>query len=140
VPDGAFTESDLRTGIESRLKADSQLMALLATPTASVFHRVAPQTARLPLIVYEKRSGQRTFFFGGPPLHYEMWGVRGVAHARTADRAEAIGARIEDLMVDLTVAAHTVLDVRLESDIDFPEKIGKETIQHNGGVYRIVVE
>lgn len=132
--------SAVRTAIRNRLLSDSTLMALCATPT-SVFHRHAPQTGKVPLIIIDKRSGVRVWTFGGTPMAYETWMIKGVAFARTADRAEDIAARIEVVMNDapLVISGRACLDSRLESEVDYPEQVGKETVQHCGGVYRIIV-
>lgn len=132
--------SAVRDAIQARLVGDSALVALLGTPTASVFHRKMPQSSKLPVVIYDKRTGSRVPFFAGAPLRYETWMVKGVAFGRTADRAEAIGERIEAVMTDLTITGHICLDVRLETEIDYPEQFGKELIQHIGGVYRIILQ
>lgn len=131
--------SAVRTGIDARLKADSVLVAMCGSPQ-SIYHRRAPQTAKPPVVVYFKQSGERRFTFAGNPLHYETWVIKGIAYGRTADRAEAMGERIEAIMTTITAAGHTVLDVRLENDIDMPEQVGKEIFQHCGGQYRFVYQ
>lgn len=131
--------SVVRTAIQAKLLSDSTLLALLATPT-SVYHRQMPQTARVPAVIFDKRSSQRRFTMATSSKFYiDMWAIRGVAFGRTADRAEDIAARLEVLFQDavLTVSGRSCLDVRLESDIDFPEQVGKEIIQHSGAVWRV---
>jgi hypothetical protein len=131
--------SAVRNAIDARLKGDATLVALCGS-SQSIFHRHAPQTAKPPVVVYSKNTGDRRYFFKGVPLHYETWLIKGIAFGRTADRAEAIGERIEAIMTDLTISGHTCLDVRLESDVDLPEQVGKEIFQHVGGIYRVVWE
>jgi hypothetical protein len=133
----------LREAIHARLLATSQLTSLLATPQHSVFHRRAPQQAKPPLVIFEKRTGVPRWNYDGElAMNEETWLVRGVAFGRTAERAELIGAAIDVALTDapLAVDGHHLLTIYRESDVDYPEQTGKEIVQHCGGIYRVTVE
>lgn len=131
----------VRAALQARLKAYTPLTALLAT-TDSVYHRRAPQTARAPMVVLDKRSGVPSYTLGGDstPVVNETWVIRGVAFGRTADRAEDIAIKIEAALTDapLSLSAGHLIAIFKDSDVDYPEQVGKEIFQHSGGVYRVL--
>lgn len=132
----------LREAIAARLLATTALTQLLATPTGSVFHRRAPQQSKPPMVVFAKQAGVADYNFGGElAQNSESWLVRGVSFGRTTDRAEQIGAAIDAALTDapLTITGGVVMAIFRESDVDYPEQVGKELFQHNGAVYRIAV-
>lgn len=139
MPDEA---SPLRVALEQRLGTYGPLTALLGTRTHGVYHRRAPQPAKPPVVIFDKRSGVTTWAFGRPAFFTETWMVRGVAFGRTADRAEAIAKQIDECLTDqpLVILGHTLLLLRKDSDVDFPEQVGKEIFQHVGGIYRVIYE
>lgn len=131
----------VRAAIEARLKGTAGLTTLLGTPTA-VYHRKAPQPARPPVVVFDQRSSLKTYAFHREAFRTETWIVRGVAFGRTADRADAIAEQIDLALEDapLSVTGRRLLYLRQESEVDYPEQIGKEIFQHKGAVYRIITE
>lgn len=133
----------VRVALSTRLKATSAVTSLLSSSNA-VYHRAAPQASKPPLIVFDKRSGVPFYMMGGDtqPVLTETWVVRGVSYGRTADRAEEIAAAIEACLTDapLTLTGKVLLAIFKDSDISYPEQVGKELFQHEGGVYRIVTQ
>lgn len=133
----------VRTAIQARLLATSAVTTLLATPSHSVFHRRAPQQAKPPLIVFDRRSGVKSYSFSDPDAVLEdTWLVRAVSFGRTADRAEEIAAAIDAALTDapLSLSDRHLLAVFQESIVDYPEQVGKEMFQHCGGIYRVVTQ
>lgn len=132
---------EIRTAIGTRLAATSGVTTLLSS-THAIYHRRAPQTAKPPLIVFDKRSGVPRYTMGGDtnPVLDETWIVRGVAFGRTADRAEEIAAAIEVALTDapLSVGGRHLLAVFKDSDVSYTEPVGKELFQHQGAVYRLI--
>lgn len=129
----------VRVALQARLLASTGVTSLLGAPT-NVFHRKMSQTTKPPAVLFDKRSGVPDYDFGGGGVERQSWAVRGVAFARTADRAEDIGLAIDAALTDapLTITGRKLLAIYRESDIDFPEQIGKEIFQHCGGVYVVV--
>lgn len=130
----------VRTAIEARLKAWPGLTSLLGTPTG-VYHGVAPQPAKPPVVVIEQRTDMGRQMFGGEGYVDETWLVRGVAFGRTADRAEDIAAQIQLALEDAPLSLGTglrLLAVWRESGVNYPEQVGKDRFRHTGGVYRVV--
>lgn len=130
----------VRSAIEARLKATTALTDLLALKTNGVYHRRAPQGSKPPLVVFQKQSGNAQWGFGGELLaNVETWIVRGVSFGRKTDRAEEIAAAIDVALNDapLTIDDGKVIEVTRQSDLDYPEAVGKELFQHCGGIYRV---
>ena len=130
----------VRVAIETRLKSTSAVTALLANANA-VYHRRAPQTAKPPVIIFDKRSGFSTYALGGDttPVLDETWIVRGVAFGRTADRAEEIAQAIEAALTDapLQLSPKRLLAVFKDADVSYTEQVGREMFQHEGAMYRV---
>ena len=131
----------VRVAIHNRLLASPGVTSLLGTPT-SIYHRRAPGGAKPPLVVYDKRSGVPNYSFGGQPVDRTLWIVRGVAFARTADRAEDIGAAIDAALTDapLTIFGRHLLEICRESDVNYVEQVGKEQFQHVGAMFRVLTQ
>lgn len=138
----------VRRAVYGKLSADTTLTNLLgaAAPgyTKGIYYGTAPEGAQFPYVVFGKPSGIPTYAFGvgGSAVAYndDIWMVKAVDHNTTADRADTISARFETLLNDasLSISGETLLYLRRESDIDYPEIRDGETYFHSGSNFRLV--
>jgi hypothetical protein len=129
----------VRAAIYTLLTADDTLTDLLSSATA-VYHEEAPKEAAYPLVIFNRQSGQRVRAFAGEPMRPEVWLVKAVTQSESASTAEAIDARLETLLDDaaLSITGSTLLHLRRESDVAYPERDGQDFYRHVGGLYRLV--
>ncbi len=129
----------VRDALYDRLAATAALTALLSD-SAALFHRVAPPEARTPFVVFTKQTGTPTWAFDGPPLRNDVWLVKAIDRSGSASLAEDIDAQIDMALTDapLAITGRTLLYLRRESDVDYPEQDGAETFHHVGGLYRLI--
>lgn len=120
---------------------------MLATPptgySQSIFYQAAPEGALFPLVILNRQSGVPTEAFQDPQaLDTDVWLVKGVDHASSADTVEAISARIRTLLNDatLSISGEACLYLRRQSDVDYPEVTSGETYLHSGSLYRLIVD
>lgn len=137
----------IRRAIYGKLAGDSTLNAMLGTPATSyakaIYFQVAPQGARMPYVIFSKQSGVPTEAFGDPSaMENDVWLVKAVDQATTADPAEAIAARVKTLLNDanLTISGATTLYLRRQSDVQYPEVTNGVIYQHVGSLFRLVTD
>lgn len=135
----------VRRGIYGKLAGDTTLNNLLGTPATgyskSIYHDQAPQGAAFPFVIFSKSTGVPTEAFGDPDaFDTDVWLVKGVDKASSADTAEAIQARIQVLLNDasLSISGSTLLYLRRQSDVQYPETVDGVQYKHAGGLYRLV--
>jgi Protein of unknown function (DUF3168) len=131
-----------RSAVFAKLNSDSTLTSLLAT-TSSIYHIRAPLDAAFPYIIIQKQAGAPVWSFAGPPMNNQLWMFKGVDRAASAGRAEDIAKRMDVVLTDaaLTLTDGTLLYLRRETDIDYPEEGDPDFIVHNvGGSYRVVID
>lgn len=135
----------VRRAIYGRLAGDTTLNNLLATPvngySKAIYHQQAPGGAQYPFVVFQKQAGTPTEAFGDPDaLDTDVWLVKAVDRATSADTAEAIQARLQVLLNDatLSISGATLLYLRRQSDVEFPEVNDGVMYQHAGALYRLV--
>lgn len=135
----------VRRALYGRLAGDTTLNNLLASPPAgyskSIFYQQAPESAGYPFIVFSKSSGVPTEAFGDPDaLDTDVWLVKAVDEATSADDAEAIQARVQALLNDatLSISGATLLYLRRQSDVDYSEVNKGVQYVHAGSLYRLV--
>jgi hypothetical protein len=128
----------VRDAIYGLLTGDATLTGLLADAT-SVYHENAPAEATFPYVVFHRQVGLRDWTFGGEPMRPEVWLVKAVDRGQSAEDAEAIDARCETLLNDaaLNITGSTLLYLRRDQDVSFPEVDGQDTYKHVGGLYRL---
>lgn len=130
--------NETRRAIYERLNSD----ATLDTLTTGIHHAVAPQTAALPVVVFNRQAGTPTWQFAGAHIQSDVWQVKAVDKAPSASRAEDIAARIDALLTDapLEVDDRIVLAIYRESDVEFTETSDGQTYHHIGALYRVETE
>lgn len=137
----------VRRAIYARMSNDSTLNALLATPPAgwskSIYHQEAPAGAGYPMVIFNKQSGVPTEAFTDPSaLETDVWLVKAVDRNTSADKAEAVAARVIVLLNDnaLTISGATTLYLRRQSDVEYPETYEGEQFKHAGSLFRLVFD
>jgi hypothetical protein len=127
------------------MAGDTTLNALLASPPSgwskSIYHQQAPAGAQFPFVVFQKQAGTPTEAFGDPDaLDTDVWMVKAVDRSTSADGAEAIQARLQALLNDatLSISGATLLYLRRQSDVEYPEVSDGVTYNHAGALYRLV--
>jgi hypothetical protein len=131
----------IRAALYTRLTGDATLTALLATPT-SAYHKVAPQTAVAPFIVFAKQSGTPNRQFGGAHVQQELWLIKGISLGASASPAESIAARADTVLTfaPLAITGRALLAIYRESDISYAETVGADIYHHEGFLARIVTQ
>lgn len=134
-----------RRSLYGKLAGDTTLNNLLGTPAAgyakSIYHQQAPEGAAFPLVIFQKQSGVPTEAFGDPSaMEDEIWLMKAIDRAPSADVAESVSARIAVLLNDttLSISGATLLYLRRQSDVDYPEVIDGVLYVHAGSLYRLV--
>jgi hypothetical protein len=120
---------------------------LLAAPAAgyakAIYHQLAPSNAPHPFVIFQKQAGNPTETFGDPDaLENDVWLVKAVDKNTSADPAEAIQARLIDLLNDaaLSISGHDLKYLRRESDVEFPELEDGVRYVHAGALFRLVTD
>lgn len=135
----------IRRAIYGALAGDTTLNNLLGPPptgySKSIFYQEAPAAAHFPFVVFNKMSGTPTETFGDPDaLDTDTWLVKGIDRATTADVAESIQARVKALLNDatLSISGTTLLYLRRQSDVEYPETADGVMYKHAGSLFRLV--
>jgi hypothetical protein len=136
----------VRRAIYGKLSGDTTLNNLLGTPPSgyskSIYHQQAPAGAQFPYIIFSKQSGVPTDTFGTPgALDTDVWLVKAIDRDTKADDAEAASERCRALLNDasLSISGSTLLYLRRESDVEYPEVSEGVTYAHVGSLYRLIV-
>lgn len=135
----------IRRALYGRLAGDMTLNNLLGTPasgyTKAIYHGQAPDNAHFPFVVFSKSSGVPTEAFGAPSvMENNVWLVKAVDQSTSADVAESIQDRLNTLLNDatLSISGGTLLYLRRQSDVEYPEVSDGVTFAHAGALYRLV--
>lgn len=135
----------VRRAIYGKLAGDTTLNNLLAVPPAgyskSLYHQQAPDNAAFPFVVVSKQSGRPTEAFSAPSaFENDVWLIKAIDRSPSADTAEAVAARIQALLNDatLSISGGTLLYLRRQSDVEYPEVTDGVQYKHAGALYRLV--
>ena len=130
----------IREAIRKKLIANSALTAKLGDGSVGVYYQLAPATATLPWIIFDKSPAPPIWTFAGPPLEQGDWIVKAVAS--DAGTAEDIDALIRGVLnrTDVNPTGYHNQFTLAMSDINYPEVTDGERYQHVGAVYRIATE
>lgn len=137
----------VRRGLYGKLAGDTTLNALLGAPAAgyskSIYHNQAPPNANYPFVIFQKSSGVPTETFADPSaLETDVWLVKAIDRNTSADTAEAVASRVAVLLNDatLSISGSTLLYLRRESDVEYPEVSDGVLFQHVGALYRLITD
>jgi hypothetical protein len=135
----------VRRALYGRLSGDTTLSNLLGAPapgfTKAIYHQVAPDNATFPFVLFNQQSGVPTEAFQAPSaLETDVWLIKAVDRNTSADTAEAIAARVKTLLNDgaLSISGGTLLYLRRQSDVQYPEVADGVQHRHCGALYRLV--
>ncbi len=147
-----------RRALYGKLAGDTTLNNLLGSPPApyskSIYYQFAPEGADFPYVIFSKAAGTPTWAMksgGTAAFDSEIWQVKGIDKRRviagsatydTADAAEAIAARVDALLSDvsLSISGRTELFLRRESDLDYGEVVDGVLYRHSGADFRLVTQ
>lgn len=135
----------IRRAIYGKMAGDSTLNGLLGTPatgyTKSIYYQDAPAAAHYPIVVFNKQAGTPTETFGDPSaFETDVWLIKAIDRSPSADVAESIQARLDALLSDgaLSISGGTLMYLRRQSDVDYPETTDGVRFTHAGSLYRLV--
>jgi hypothetical protein len=125
----------IRVALYGLLSDDDTLNGLA---TGGIHHQRAPEGTTGAYAVFHKQSGVEVWSMADAAQN-QLWLLKGVCRGGDAEEAEAIDARCEELLnaAKVPIDGHQLLDLRRESDVDYPQDDGGETIFHVGGLYRL---
>lgn len=135
-----------RRAIYGKMVGDSTLTGMLGAPAAgysqNVYYQQAPDGAKFPYIIFSKQAGTPTYTFqtGQAAFDAEVWLVKGVDLATSADTVDAIAARLDALLTDgaLSISGRSQMYLRRESDVDYSEEDKGQLYRHAGALFRLV--
>lgn len=134
----------IRRALYGAMAGDSTLTGLLGTAapgySQNIYHGKAPQGAGFPFVVFSKSSGIPTDAFGTPgALENDVWLVKGVDRAGSADAVEAVQARLKALLNDasLSISGATLCYLRRTQDVEYPENADGVDYHHAGALFRL---
>lgn len=136
----------VRRALYGKMAGDGTLTGLLASPpsgfTKSIYFELAPEGAPYPFVVFSKQASTPRYALKQRAYDNEIWLVKGVDKATSADGADAISARLDVLLTDgaISISGRTELYLRRESDTEYSEVIDGERIIHSGSSYRLIFE
>lgn len=133
--------------IDGKLASDTTLTGMLAIAapnySQAIYYLEAPEEATFPFVIFSKSSGVPTEAMGKPSaFETDVWMVKCVDLSSSADRAEAVAARIAVLLNDaaLSISGANLMYLRRQSDVDYPELANGISYRHCGSLYRLVAE
>jgi hypothetical protein len=133
MADEDFVEP-IREALAARLTGDTTLTGL----ATGVHHLRAPQTAKVPYVIFNEQSGLPIRSFGDKSKNH-LWLGKGVCRGGDQGEAEAIDARCEQLLdrQAFPITGLELLGCERETDVIYPEDDDGQTIYHVGALYRI---
>lgn len=136
-----------RRAIYGKLAADTTLTGMLATGAAgftqAIYHFEAPEDVKFPFVIFSKSSGVPTEAMGKPSAYEtDVWLIKAVDQSSSADKAEAVAARITVLLNDasLSISGANLMFLRRQSDVDYSEMSDGVSYRHCGSLYRLVAD
>lgn len=133
--------------IDGKLAGDTTLTGMLAVAapnySQAIYHFEAPQEATFPFVIFSKSSGVPTETMGKPSaFETDMWLIKAVDRSSSADKVEAVAARIAFLLNDaaLSISGANLMYLRRQSDVDYSELADGVSYRHCGSLYRLVAE
>ena len=144
------TATDVRRALYGKMAGDGPLTTLLApapsTYGQSIFYQQAPSAAGFPYVIFNKQAGTPAYAMGPMPAarlrDNDIWLVKGIDRADTADLADDIASRLDALLTDgvLSISGRTQLYLRRESDIVYAEVAEGVVYRHSGSLFRLMYQ
>lgn len=137
----------VRRALYGKMAGDGTLTGMLGSAaqgyTQSIYYGQAPAGAPHPHIIFQKSSGVPTEAFTDPSaFETDIWMIKAVDRASTADPVEAIQARLSALLNDasLSISGGSLMYLRRQSDVDYPELTDGVQYHHSGSLFRLVYQ
>ena len=141
----------VRRAIYGKLAADTTLTAMLGTPAPgyaqNIYYQRAPSKAGFPYVIFQKQASTPRYALGGRAYDNDIWLIKGVVRsdpktAGTADVVDNIASRLDALLTDstLSISGKTLLYLRRDSDVDYPEDADGVVYLHSGSTFRLISE
>lgn len=133
-----------RRALYGKLAGDTTLTSLLGTPAAGysqgIYYEVAPQTAVFPYVIFNKQAGTPRYAYASLAMDNDIWLIKGVDRATSADSVDNIAARLDALLTDgtISISGKTQLYLRRESDVDYSETVDGVAYRHAGATFRLI--
>jgi hypothetical protein len=126
----------IRVALYSLLEDDEELTSLAA---GGIHHRRAPQGSSFPLLIFDRQANTAQWSMRSA-IDNDLWLVKGVSRGGDSEEAEAIAARVEELLTDaaLDVEGRDTLYLRRVSGVSYGEEESGESYHHEGASYRLV--
>jgi hypothetical protein len=143
----------IRRSLYGKLSGDTTLNNLLGAPPAgyskSIYDGVAPKDAAFPYVIFNLQSDVDEEAMADPAAYTDhIWMIKGVdgpgeppkSTAPSGDAADAIADRIRVLLNDttLSISGASLMYLRRQSGVRYPEVTEGVTYRHSGGLYRLV--
>lgn len=131
----------VRAALFSVLNGDATLKALLSSPNA-IYHRVVPQNATLPAVVFTRIAGTPQWAMDSAAIQWDVWLIKGVNKGSSSSPAENIDARVKVLLTDpmFPITGRVLNACFPEMDIDYEEVTAGEVYHHVGANYSVTTE
>lgn len=137
----------VRRALYGRMAGDTTLNGLLGVPATgyakNIYHQQAPAGAQFPYVIFQKQSGVPTEAMGDPAaMDTDVWMVKAIDRGPSADQAESAASRITALLNDapLSISGNTLLYLRRQSDVEYPEEVDGQMYHHVGSLFRLVTD
>lgn len=135
---------NVRRAIHGKLRGDTTLMGLLATPPAgyskSTWDDQAPDGAQYPYVIVSQSASTPRYAMGTLAMDNDIWLIKGIDRNYTSDTADAIADRLDVLLTDgaLSISGKTQLYLRRESAVRYPEVADGTLYRHSGHLFRLI--
>jgi hypothetical protein len=134
----------IRRSLYGKMAGDTTLVAFLHAPPSgyskSIYYQLAPETAAPPFVIFSQQSGTPVYAFSERAYDNDLWLVKAVDRGGSADVADDIHARLDDLLTDgaLSISGRDQLYLRRESDVEYSETVGGDRYIHVGSLFRVI--
>src|SRR3990167_843787 len=129
---------DFDVAVYAKLTASTAITTPLGG--TAIYRQKAPENTDPPFVIYGKQSGVPNYTLGGVAFEDQLYMVKTVTLSNSGGVAGTVADAIDDTLQDasLTIAGHTHMYLRRDSDIDYSETgPGGQVYQHRGALYRI---
>lgn len=129
----------VKAGLYAALAGDSTLTAFVGSD--AVYDGVAPQGKATPYIIFQKLTGVASYAFSGLAFDTHTFLVKAVDEDPSAATVGSIAERIDAVLTDqdITLSSGTIMVLRRQQDIDYPEVADGRTFRHVGALYTVGV-
>ena len=134
--------ANLRVNLDTAVYSVLNVAAVTNEATGGVFNGIAPQGTEPPFVVFSAMSKTDDYFAYTERGGQAVYMIKAIDRSPWPKSAGDIDTQIDSVMQDasLSIAGHTLIECRRESDIYLVEDLDGVTYQHVGGLYRIIAD